>query len=244
LSQPLLPDFEKSIVGKSVNTVQLCLYEFYKDSFEIKCETILPSFAAPTVLSVTSPHPSHPSSSGGSSFSSTEGKVSITINGHAHEGKEVRQARIMSMKPVELLKLKFEPLPVDDMSDSEEDDEDPLRPNKHHSKNKDVSSTTKKSSHHSDPRLTIIESSEEEVEAVQSSDSPPKTVVKENVLEVENLYELNFENMEESTTKDKEELEKNHERTESEETINSEKELNDTLYPKPSYYNLLSFSNH
>ena len=43
------------------------------------------------------------------------GTVSATIHGHAHEAKETRANRIMSMRAQELVHLKFDPLPKDDV---------------------------------------------------------------------------------------------------------------------------------
>ena len=43
------------------------------------------------------------------------GTVSATIHGHAHEAKETRAHRIMSMRAQELAHIKFDPLPKDDV---------------------------------------------------------------------------------------------------------------------------------
>ena len=43
------------------------------------------------------------------------GTVSATIHGHAHEAKESRANRIMSMRAQELAHIKFDPLPKDDV---------------------------------------------------------------------------------------------------------------------------------
>lgn len=43
------------------------------------------------------------------------GTVSATIHGHAHEAKESRANRIMSMRAQELVHIKFDPLPKDDV---------------------------------------------------------------------------------------------------------------------------------
>jgi len=52
------------------------------------------------------------------------GAVSITIHGHAHEAKEVRSHRIQGMKPLDLVSVKFDPLPTDSGDEEYSQDDD------------------------------------------------------------------------------------------------------------------------
>lgn len=49
--------------------------------------------------------------------------IDAILHGHAHEAREARTTRILSMKPTDLVNLRFDPLPVDDYA-SEEDEDD------------------------------------------------------------------------------------------------------------------------
>lgn len=97
-TNPTLPHTSNTVKGNSPNSVSIPLCNFFDSSFEIKSSISLPTF--------------------GSEASSNDGCVTVTIHGHAHEAKEARKTRIMSMKPVELLSLRFDPLPVDDDDDA------------------------------------------------------------------------------------------------------------------------------
>ena len=52
------------------------------------------------------------------------GTVSITIHGHAHEAKEARSHRILNMKPLDLVSVKFDPLPTDSGDEEYSQDDD------------------------------------------------------------------------------------------------------------------------
>ena len=52
------------------------------------------------------------------------GAVTATIHGHAHEAKESRTSRIMSMRPQDLLSVKFDPLPSHDAVSEDEYSDD------------------------------------------------------------------------------------------------------------------------
>lgn len=106
-NHPNFPCLKNTVRGVSKNSTKISLSEFYDSSFEIKCNVILPS-----------------------TVSDNDGKVQITIHGHAHEAKEARNTRILSMKPSDLLTLKFEPLPVDDYDDNSDMSDEEILPKK------------------------------------------------------------------------------------------------------------------
>lgn len=90
----------------SPNTVDVAIRQFYKDSYEIVTMVKLPTCLNSDEL----------------------GDVKVIIYGTAREAKEARVSRIMSMKPMDLLSLKFEPLTVDDdYADDDDEHEDSQR---------------------------------------------------------------------------------------------------------------------
>jgi hypothetical protein len=227
---PTLPVMETTEFGKSLNCCRIPLLEFYKDTFEIKCDVILPNFNPVTLVAPVSPR----ASAGGASSPREKanippqnpGKVTITIIGHAREGKENRRSRIMSMKPAELLTMKFEPLPVDDFSDDEEDSEEEEKKKKQRkSSSKALGPPQPLSARKSTMKAaeTIVETEEEADEeenydgdvfaAASPEKHPPATSANEK--QDESLYENSFE----------------HEQDD---------ELKTSLFPKASNYNLLS----
>lgn len=219
-AQPTVPTLQNSEIGKSSNTCQIPLHEFYKDSFEIKCEVTLPNFHPPPAVT---PTPSTPATANANNSTANvnPGRVEITINGHAHEAKETRRSRILSMKPVELIKLKFEPLPVDDeysSDENEESTEDQVATKKiqsTHLVNKDNIPIHRKTVIAHPPQHTIIEGDEErEDEDPRSLSSPPKV----DRLD-EHQYESSFEQPEQ------------------------EEDLQNNLFPKASMFNLLTADN-
>ena len=235
---PNLPVLESTDPGKSLNSCKLSLLEFYKDSFEIKCEVTLPNYHPPSsIVPVTPKDPATPGSPRASISSPRDnplsGKVTITINGHAHEARENRRSRIMSMKPVELLTLKFEPLPVDDdYSDDEldnsDDEKEKKKPTKQPAKlhpgpksNTVISSNpgnlSARKSQMTHLEGAIIEEGDENDEMMETVGKLPdgKIPPLKETDQGDSLYENSFEHDE-------------------------EEELKNTLFPKASIYNLLT----
>lgn len=103
---PKLPVLHSTQLGVSPHSARIPLYKFMQPSFEIRSKVHI----EPIIEGKAHP----------------KGDVSIVIHGHAHEAKEARTSRIMSMKPQDLMKMKFEPLPVelDDDLLEESDEED------------------------------------------------------------------------------------------------------------------------
>ena len=80
-------------------STEIPLQHFMKSYFEVSVQVSVPT-AAPA---------DRPGDASGM------GTVSATIHGHAHEAKESRANRIMSMRAQELVHIKFDPLPKDDV---------------------------------------------------------------------------------------------------------------------------------
>ena len=96
-----LPTEKRTEIGISKNSAKIPLYRFMKSYFEIKTKLLI--------------EPEVEGKSGG---------VVVTIHGHAHEAKEARTVRLMSMRPKDLISLKFDPLPKDSESESDEYSDD------------------------------------------------------------------------------------------------------------------------
>eukprot|EP01034_Spumella_vulgaris_P025781 gene25781-32273_t len=96
-----LPSLETTEFGVSKHSVRIPLYRFMKANFEVRTK----AFIEPAV-------------------EGKSGNISMVIHGHAHEAKEARNSRIMSMRPQDLMKLKFEPLPMGDDDDLSEEGSD------------------------------------------------------------------------------------------------------------------------
>lgn len=101
-------------INTQTNLIQVPLYLLMKQSFELTFLINLPVFDSPSLIT-----PSSTSSSTTAQFPPSS--VKIIITGHSHEDKFTRQTRIMSMKPTDLLNLKFDPLPttLDESSESD-----------------------------------------------------------------------------------------------------------------------------
>ena len=109
-----VPSLATSVLGESNNSVKIPLYLFMVPTFDVQREVSV----TPVVVAKAGAPPS-------------SGTIKVTIHGHARDPKGLRTARIMSMRPQDLMNIKFDPiLPLDDgdediyESDAESDDED------------------------------------------------------------------------------------------------------------------------
>jgi hypothetical protein len=130
---PSIPTVSSTVLGSTANSIAIPAHTFSQPSFTITATVHIPflpntvtagNSGATTPSSVSAVNPS---AFVGNNFGSTgnnnqdEGKVTITVHGLSREGKEARMTRILSMKPVELLNLKFEPVALDDDYDDNSD---------------------------------------------------------------------------------------------------------------------------
>jgi hypothetical protein len=104
---PHLPTKDQLQFGQSLYCFSFPLHQMFTNVFEIKGTIKLPMNEEITTKQ-------------------EYGDVKITINGLSRESKEARMNRILSLKPVELLNLKFEPIALDDddYDDAEFDTDD------------------------------------------------------------------------------------------------------------------------
>jgi len=93
-----VPSLAGTALGESPNSVSVPLYLFMLPSFDIIREVQV----EPVVVAKTGALP-------------TSGTIKITIHGNYRDPKAFRTARIMSMRPQDLMNIKFDPiLPLDD----------------------------------------------------------------------------------------------------------------------------------
>lgn len=113
-TNPAVPSLATTTLGESANSVKIPLYLFMLPTFDVQREVSV----TPVVVAKSGAPPS-------------SGTIKVTIHGHARDPKGLRTARIMSMRPQDLMNIKFDPiLPLDDgdediyESDDESDTED------------------------------------------------------------------------------------------------------------------------
>eukprot|EP01039_Chlorochromonas_danica_P009442 gene9442-10431_t len=116
---------------------EIPLRQFLPNSFEVQTQVRLPGLivSPSSVNQAAAPSPvtaatSAPSTSGEESSVTQMDIVKVMIHGHAHEAKEARTARILSMKPTDLISLKFDPIPPfeEDDLDTEGEEEGAAAP--------------------------------------------------------------------------------------------------------------------
>jgi hypothetical protein len=102
-----LPYLNTTAFGEAPHSIKIPLYYFMSATFDV-CRELR---VTPVVVTkVGAPQASD--------------VVKLTIHGNARDPKGVRTARIMSMRPQELLNIKFDPIPLDDAEDLYESDQD------------------------------------------------------------------------------------------------------------------------
>ncbi len=113
-ANPAVPSLAASALGESTNSVKIPLYLFMVPTFDVQRDVSV----TPVVVAKAGAPPS-------------SGIIKVTIHGHARDPKGLRTARIMSMRPQDLMNIKFDPiLPLDDgdediyESDAESDEDD------------------------------------------------------------------------------------------------------------------------
>jgi hypothetical protein len=113
-----MPFLSSTTVGESPNSAKIPLYLFMRPSFDVVQEVRVPPIVTNTKVSST------PTASAG-----PNDVVKITITGNARDPKGLRTARIMSMRPQDLMNIKFDLLELEDnyetfASDEEEEEEE------------------------------------------------------------------------------------------------------------------------
>lgn len=109
-ANPGVPSLATTTVGESANSIAIPLYLLMQPSFDVVKEV----HVEPIVVQKIGAPP-------------TSGAVKITIHGNARDPKGLRTARIMSMRPQDLMNIKFDPiLPLDDAEDLFESDEESI----------------------------------------------------------------------------------------------------------------------
>ncbi|KAJ1405082.1 hypothetical protein B484DRAFT_217133 [Ochromonadaceae sp. CCMP2298] len=100
LSAPLLPLLSTTIIGQSPHSIQIPLYLFFEQSFEVRRELTV-----------------HPMLKG---RDKEQGRVKLQVQGVSRIPAFHRNSVIMQMRPADLLRVKFIPLEdPEDMSDEE-----------------------------------------------------------------------------------------------------------------------------
>lgn len=89
---PQIPVAESTMLGSTSNSVAVPVKALFAPTFEVSRQVQLPTCATPTEMAA----------------------ITVTIHGLSREAKEARMNRILSMKPVDLLNLRFEPVALDD----------------------------------------------------------------------------------------------------------------------------------
>jgi hypothetical protein len=112
-----LPYLNTTALGEAPHSIKIPLYYFMSATFDV-CREL---HVTPVVVTkVGAPQASD--------------VVKLTIHGNARDPKGVRTARIMSMRPQELLNIKFDPIPLDDAEDLYESDQDSVESAAHRGK--------------------------------------------------------------------------------------------------------------
>lgn len=107
-ANPVMPSLSTTQFGESPNSVSVPLYLLMQPSFDVVKEV--------RVEPIVAQKKGGPASSG---------VVKIFLHGNARDPKGLRTARIMSMRPQDLMNIKFDPiLPLDDAEDLYESDEE------------------------------------------------------------------------------------------------------------------------
>lgn len=102
---PAVPYLKTTALGEAPHSIKIPMYYFMVGTFDVSRELqvtpIVPAKVGATVSS---------------------GVIKVSIHGNARDPKGVRTARIMSMRPQDLMNIKFDPIPLDDAEDLYESD--------------------------------------------------------------------------------------------------------------------------
>jgi outer membrane biosynthesis protein TonB len=102
---PAVPYLKTTSLGEAPHSIKIPMYYFMAGTFDVNRELqVTPIVAAKVGTTVSS------------------GVIKVSIHGNARDPKGVRTARIMSMRPQDLMNIKFDPIPLDDAEDLYESD--------------------------------------------------------------------------------------------------------------------------
>lgn len=132
---PQLPTVASTVLGVSPQSAAIPARNFYAATFSLTATVVVPVLTptslaggsganTPSAASLSTPTAAGAAAATAAAAAAEEpGRITITIHGLSREAKEARMNRILSMKPVDLLNLKFEPVAFDDDDDHSDDDD-------------------------------------------------------------------------------------------------------------------------
>eukprot|EP01033_Poteriospumella_lacustris_P001627 gene1627-1185_t len=118
---PQLPTVASTVLGVSPQSAAIPARNFYAATFSLTATVVVPVLTptslaggsganTPSAASLSTPTAAGAAAATAAAAAAEEpGRITITIHGLSREAKEARMNRILSMKPVDLLNLKFEP---------------------------------------------------------------------------------------------------------------------------------------
>ena len=111
----IIPSLQTTEFGVSEHSIKIPLYHFLIPSFDVKAELTVPIIV--TTSSATTTNTSKVNNN-------ASNIIKLSIHGNSRDPKSVRTSRIMSMRPQELMNIKFDPIPLDDAEDLIESDDE------------------------------------------------------------------------------------------------------------------------